>query len=211
MKMDFSISALCQTLAVSPSGYYDWHARQRRPGTRVLVDQALLQQLSVLHQQSRHTYGSPRLQVLLRRQGQRHGRNRIARLMRLGGLVGRQKRRYRIRTTDSAHGFALAPNRLAQRPPPQASNQVWVADVTYIPTEQGWVVFGRSARSLQPQDRGAGRLARAMTARWSCKPGSWLANTGNRPGSCSSIPIAAVPMPAVILEQPSERLESSAR
>lgn len=139
MKEDYRIGTLCQALVVSPSGYYDWRARQQRPGTRALADQVLFEQLQVLHQQSRHTYGSPRLQVLLRRQGQRHGRNRIARLMRLGGLFGRQKRRYRIQTTQSRHGFAIAPNRLAQRPAPSAPNQVWVADVTYLPAQEGWL------------------------------------------------------------------------
>lgn len=139
MKADFSIGTLCQTLVVSPSGYYDWCTRQQRPGPRAQADHALLQQLQGLHQQSRHTYGSPRLQALLRRQGQRHGRNRIARLMRLGGLFGRPKRRYRIRTTDSRHAFAIAPNWLAQRPKPSAPNQMWAADVTYIPTRQGWL------------------------------------------------------------------------
>jgi transposase InsO family protein len=139
MKEDFSIGTLCQTLAVSPSGYYDWQARQQQPGPRALADQALLQELQRLHQESRQTYGSPRLQVLLRRRGQRHGRNRIARLMHLGGLYGRPKRRYRVQTTDSAHDFAIAPNVLAQTPPPTAANQVWVADVTYLPTAQGWL------------------------------------------------------------------------
>jgi putative transposase len=139
MKEEYRIGTLCQTLAVSPSGYYDWRTRQQRPGPRAQADHALLQQLQVLHQQSRHTYGSPRLQALLRRHGQRHGRNRIARLMRLGGLSGRPKRRYRIRTTDSRHDFAIAPNRLAQRPKPSAPNQSWAADVTYIPTNQGWL------------------------------------------------------------------------
>lgn len=139
MKDNHSIDTLCQTLAVSPSGYYGWQARQRQPGPRALADQALLQQLHLLHQQSRQTYGSPRLQVLLRRQGQRHGRNRIARLMRLAGLVGRQKRRYRLRTTDSRHDWPIAPNRLAQMPAPSAPNQLWVADVTYIPTQEGWL------------------------------------------------------------------------
>jgi putative transposase len=139
MKKNHAIETLCQTLAVSPSGYYDWQARQQQPGLRALADQALLQQLQGLHQQSRHTYGSPRLQALLRWQGQRHGRNRIARLMRLAGLSGRQKRRYRLRTTDSRHTFPIAPNRLAQRPAPSGPNQLWVADVTYLPTPEGWL------------------------------------------------------------------------
>jgi putative transposase len=139
MKEHHCLRLLCQTLGVSPSGYYDWQVRQRRPGPRALADQALLQQLQQLQQESRHTYGSPRLQVLLRRAGQRHGRNRIARLMRLGGLSGRPKRRYRVGTTDSKHDFPIAPNRLGQAPVPGAVNQVWVAAVTYLPTAQGWL------------------------------------------------------------------------
>jgi putative transposase len=139
MKEEYPVRVLCQTLAVSPSGYYDWQERRRRPGVRALADQALLEQLHVLHQQSRQTYGSPRLQALLRRQGQRHGRNRIARLMRLGGFWGRQKRRYRVQTTHSQHDFPVAPNRLAQTLAPSAANQVWLADVTYIPTAEGWL------------------------------------------------------------------------
>jgi transposase InsO family protein len=139
MKAEHSTRTLCAALAVSPSGYYDWQTRQRHPGPRRLADQALLQQLQQWHQQSRQTYGSPRLQVLLRRSGRRHGRNRIARLMRLAGLCGRQKRRYRVRTTDSRHDFPIAPHRLAQTPAPNTPNQIWVADVTYLPTTQGWL------------------------------------------------------------------------
>jgi len=139
MKEDYRIRTLCQTLAVSSSGYYDWQERQRHPSPRALADQALLEQLRRGHEQSRQTYGSPRLQALLRQKGQHHGRNRIARLMRLGGLVGRHKRRYRVRTTDSGHDFPIAPNRLAQTSKPSAPNQIWVADVTYLPTDQGWL------------------------------------------------------------------------
>jgi putative transposase len=139
MKTEHSIQTSCAALAVSPSGYYDWHQRQAQPGPRALADQALLGQLRVLHARSRQTYGSPRLQVLLRRQGQRQGRRRIARLMRLGGLVGRQKRQYRVRTTDSNHDQPIAPNRLAEVPAATAPNQLWVADVTYIDTGEGWL------------------------------------------------------------------------
>ena len=139
MKTKHSIGKLCTALAVSPSGYYDWQRRQRQPGPRVQTDQRLLGELRELHAQSRQTYGSPRLQVLLRRQGRVHGRNRIARLMRLAGLCGRSRRRYRPQTTDSRHALPLAPNRLAQTAPPTAANQIWVADVTYIPTGEGWL------------------------------------------------------------------------
>ena len=75
----------------------------------------------------------------LREQGCRHGRNRIARLMKEQGLCGRQKRPWRIATTDSNHDQPIAPNRLGDAPPPTAPNQVWVGDITYIRTEQGWL------------------------------------------------------------------------
>jgi putative transposase len=139
MKTEHSIGKLCQALAVSPSGYYDWQRRQTQPGPRAQADQRLLCELRELHAQSRQTYGSPRLQVLLRRQGRAHGRNRIARLMRLAGLCGRARRRYRPQTTDSRHALPIAPNRLAQAAPATATNQLWVADVTYIPTGEGWL------------------------------------------------------------------------
>jgi transposase InsO family protein len=139
MKAEHPIGKLCAALAVSPSGYYDWQRRQAQPGPRAQADQSLLREIRTLHAQSRQTYGSPRLQVLLRRQGRVHGRNRIARLMRLAGLCGRSRRRYRPQTTDSQHAWPLAPNRLAQAAPVRAPNQVWVADVTYIPTGEGWL------------------------------------------------------------------------
>jgi putative transposase len=139
MKPDYPITKLCAALAVSPSGYYDWQRRRTQPGPRAQADQGLLRELRELHAQSRQTYGSPRLQVLLRRQGRSHGRNRIARLMRLAGLCGRPRRRYRPQTTDSRHALPIAPNRLAQALPATATNQLWVADVTYIPTGEGWL------------------------------------------------------------------------
>ena len=139
MKAKHSIQRSCAALAVSSSGYYDWQQRQAQPGRRALADQVLLGQLQTLHAGSRQTYGSPRMQAWLRRQGHAHGRRRIARLMRLGGLVGRQKRRYRVRTTDSNHDQPIALNRLAQAPAATAPNQLWVADVTYIDTDEGWL------------------------------------------------------------------------
>lgn len=139
MKPEHSLQTLCRTLTVSVSGYYDWQRRQQCPGRRARADQALREALRRLHAQSRQTYGSPRLQILLRRHGQRHGRNRIARLMRAEGLFGRPKRRYRPQTTDSAHRLPIAPNRLAQAPAATAPNQHWVADVTYLATAQGWL------------------------------------------------------------------------
>src|SRR5262249_29591842 len=80
---------------------------------------------------------SPRIQASLRVLGQRHGRNRLSRLMRQEALFGRQKRRYRVMATDSKHEHPIAPNRLPTVPPPSGPDRIWVADITYIATAQG--------------------------------------------------------------------------
>lgn len=137
MKTEHSILALCANLEVSPSGYYDWHKRRSAPSLRTRTETALCKAIHQIHAQSRETYGSPRVLQELRKNGKRHGRNRVARIMRQEGLCGRQKGRYRVRTTDSNHDQPIAPNRLAQAPKPTAPNQIWVADITYIQTQEG--------------------------------------------------------------------------
>jgi putative transposase len=139
MKADYSIQMLCLNLGVSQSGYYRWAKRQSVPGLRAQENQSLARSVFELHRQSRCSYGSPRLVAALRQQGRHHGRNRIARLMRLQGLYGRQRSRYRVRTTDSNHNHPVAPNRLNGAPKPCAPNQIWVSDITYIPTAEGWL------------------------------------------------------------------------
>jgi transposase InsO family protein len=139
MKAEHPITALCQALEVSASGYYDWQDRSSAPSPRRLQEALLRTEIARLHNQSRQTYGAPRVQRQLRTQGRRHGRNRIARLMRQEGLCGRQQKRYRVRTTDSKHDQPIAPNRLAQLPAASRPNEIWVADITYVSTAQGWV------------------------------------------------------------------------
>jgi len=139
MKAHHPIRSLCETLEVSASGYYDWRYRQAQPGPRAQENARLAQEIVQIHQASRKTYGSPRIQVALARTGHAHGRRRIARLMRQEGLWGRVKGRFRVRTTDSNHDQPIAPNRLADLAAPSAPNQIWVGDITYIPTEEGWL------------------------------------------------------------------------
>jgi len=86
MRSDHSIAMLCGNLEVSPSGFYDWDRRRQRPGARSLADQALVEQITVIHAESRQTYGSPRIVDELHDLGHRHGRNRIARLMKSQGI-----------------------------------------------------------------------------------------------------------------------------
>lgn len=139
MNGEHSILDLCEAFDVSRSGYYDWVERQQTPGPRAAEDALLRERIKSLHEQSRGTYGSPRIQKDLRDEGSRHGRNRIGRLMRETGLSGRPARRYRPVTTDSNHEQPIAPNRLAEAPPPTGPNQQWVGDITYIQTAEGWL------------------------------------------------------------------------
>jgi transposase InsO family protein len=139
MKADHPVSAMCRAMEVSASGYYDWQNRRVCPGSRAVANQALARDIAAIHIQSRETYGSPRIVAELRQQGHRHGRNRIARLMKEQHLCGRQPRRYCPQTTDSNHDEPIAPNRLAQAPKATGPNQTWVADITFIKTHEGWL------------------------------------------------------------------------
>lgn len=139
MKDDYPVRTLCKSLEVSTSGFYDWQQRSSSPGPRATQNQALTRQIHKIHARSRQTYGSPRILMELRKEGWHHGRNRVARLMRQQGLCGRQKRRYRPQTTDSNHDQPIAPNRLALAPAPTEPDQLWVADITYVQTAEGWL------------------------------------------------------------------------
>jgi transposase InsO family protein len=139
MKNDHSILSLCENLEVSSSGYYGWRERRATPGPRAQETATLAIDIQAIHAESRQTYGSPRIVMELRKQGKQHGRNRVARLMNEEGLCGRQKGRYRVQTTDSNHNEPIAPNRLADAPPPTGPNQIWVQDITYIQTKEGWL------------------------------------------------------------------------
>jgi putative transposase len=139
MKDQFSILTLCETLEVSRSGYYDWANRLLNPGPRALQNQELAADIKAIHKEHRQTYGSPRIVQELRRKGHTCGRNRAARIMKQEGIYGRQKGRFRVKTTDSAHDHPIAPNHLAEAPKPTAPNQQWAADITYIQTAEGWL------------------------------------------------------------------------
>jgi putative transposase len=138
MQPEYSISELCEALAVRRSGYHAWTAR--RPGPRAQADVVLVPLISQAHGESRQTYGSPRIRHWLRQHGHRCGQRRIARLMRQHGLRQQQRRRFRpVSLTDSHHDFPVAPNLLAHRQPTPKPDTVWVADITYVPTDEGWL------------------------------------------------------------------------
>jgi putative transposase len=130
------VRRLCQLLAVSPSGYYQW--RQRQPGPRALANQQLLAHIRQAFVQNRQTYGSPRITRLLQRSQIPCSENRVARLMRTHQLQAKSKRPFRPRTTNSRHPYRAAPNRLKTLTLTRL-NQAWVADITYIQAGTRWI------------------------------------------------------------------------
>jgi putative transposase len=134
-KAVYPVRRLCRALAVSPSGYYAW--RGRGPSVRAQTDDRLRQRLRVAHAENHRCYGSPRLHQLLRQTGVRVSRKRVVRLMRADGLYARRRRRFRL-TTDSTHQLRVAPNHLGRAFAVPAPDRVWVADITYLDTAEGW-------------------------------------------------------------------------
>jgi len=133
---DYDVREICELLEVSSSGYYAW--RDRGPSQRALADQRIGEQITVIHEASRKTYGSPRVMRSLRKKGTRCGTKRVARIMRQKGLKGSQKARWRPRTTNSNHDSPISPNRLRIIGEVEKPNRVWQSDITYIPTREGW-------------------------------------------------------------------------
>ncbi len=132
----FSVRRLCRMLGVSASGFYAW--RCRLPSLRQMQDTTWLTEIRRVHEQSRQTYGSPRIHAELRSQGHRCNHKRIERLMRQHSICARQARRFH-RTTDVLPGLPVAPNRLNQEFCASSPNQVWTADITYLDTAEGWL------------------------------------------------------------------------
>jgi len=130
------LPAMCEALAVSKSGYFAW--RDGRESPRRSRDRALTVQIEVIHRESRQTYGSPRVFQELKAKGIALGRKRVERLMKTAGIAVRPLRRF-VTTTQSDHDQPIAPNILQQEFSATAANQRWVTDITYIPTDEGWL------------------------------------------------------------------------
>jgi putative transposase len=135
-KATYPVRVLCRVLQVSTSGFYAWC--RRGPSARALEDTALKVEIRAAHTASKKTYGSPRILEDLKATGRQVGRKRVARLMREEGIEGQKKRRFRT-TTDSRHSHPIAPNHLKRNFTASAPNQVWVSDITYVWTREGWM------------------------------------------------------------------------
>jgi len=137
MESDYPLNALCEAFEVSRSGYYAW--REREPSARAQANAQLVQAMQRLRQGQEACYGSPRMTEELQARGHVCSENRVARLMREHGLRAQTAPRFVPCTTDSDHDLPVAPNRLAERAAPDGPNQVWLQDITYVPTAQGWL------------------------------------------------------------------------
>ena len=138
-KGNHRVSVMCKTLKVSKSGFYDW--RDRAPSARAQADVVLSEKIYRIHRDSRETYGAPRIHFELRALGVRCARKRVARLMRQAGLFGCGGRRRKARTTVRSQNERTppAPDLVRRNFTPEAPNRLWVADITYVRTWEGWL------------------------------------------------------------------------
>lgn len=143
---EYPVRLMCRVLEMSPAAYYAavTAARHPQPSAHALADARLLFHIRLSHRASHWSYGAPRVQRDLRAAGLAVGTKRVARLMRTDGLVARARPR-RPYTTDSGHAHPVAPNLLARQfgvpdaTGGRAVNRVWVSDLTYVPTREGWL------------------------------------------------------------------------
>ena len=141
MKARWPITLMSEVLEVSPSGYFSWEAAQRRPGqgcVRSHTDEALLAHIRAIHEQLRGEYGWPRMHKELLVRGLRVGKERVRQLMQRHGIKAKGRKKFMV-TTDSKHHLPVAPDLVQRRFNPTAPNLVWSGDITYLPTDEGWL------------------------------------------------------------------------
>ena len=137
-RTSFPVQLMCRMLGVSRSGYYDWRERERPPSKRNRENDALTERIREIHERSRHTYGSPRVHAELRALGTRCGRKRVERLMRKAGLQGCMRGRRRG-TTRRGNRSAAAEDLVKRNFATTKIDRVWVADITYLATAEGFL------------------------------------------------------------------------
>jgi putative transposase len=130
------VRLMCRVLEVSPGGYYDWRGRPPSPRARRL--EPLVEAIRAIHRDVKARYGSPRMHAELVATGHPCSRKTVAKLMRRHGIAAKTKRRF-CATTDSNHDHPVAENILDRQFEPTAANRAWTADITYIPTGEGWL------------------------------------------------------------------------
>ncbi len=133
----YDVTVLCRLLKVSRSGFYAWLSRPKSP--RALSDEVLTEQIRGAFEANRNVYGSPRIHTELADGGVHVGRKRVARLMKAADIVGCHRRKRSFSITKQDPKAQAAPDLVDRKFVATAPNQLWVADVTYVPTVQGWL------------------------------------------------------------------------
>jgi len=136
-RVDYPVRVMCDVLDVSRAGYYAW--RSRPESARAAANRQLLEDIQEVHCDNRGRYGSPRIHVELKARGRGVSRGRVERLMRRHGIRAIMARPRRVRTTDSRHDHPIAPNLIERNFSAVAPNRIWLADITYVETDQGWL------------------------------------------------------------------------
>ncbi len=136
-KTEFPVVDMCRVLCVSKSGFYAWNKApvRKRERNRVELGDAIAR----VHESYRGVYGSPRVHAALVEEGRAVCLNTVAKLMKQRGIKARTHRRFKVRTTDSNHDHQIAPNLLGREFGAQTLNTRWTTDITYIPTDEGWL------------------------------------------------------------------------
>lgn len=169
------VRTICRVLKITRSGFYAW--LKRKPSRRLIQHQKLLARIKQVHQENRELYGSPRVHRALLIDGEHVSRNTVARLMRQAKIRAKSRRRFAPRTTDSRHDKPIAANLLDRDFAAGEPNRKWVADITYVPTDQGWLfcaavldcfsrkIVGWSMSQWMPTDLVADALKMALLHR----------------------------------------------
>lgn len=134
------ISKMCKMLKVTPQGYYQW--KNRGKSKRELENEYLLQKIREVHQESNRIYGSPRITEKLKEQSIYCSKHRVSRIMKENGLFSKTTRKFKA-TTNSNHNRPIAPNLVNQDFGVEGPNRLWVGDITYIDTSEGWLYLAK--------------------------------------------------------------------
>lgn len=135
-KLKYPVELMCKVLKASKSGYYKWLSTG--PSKLWLENQVIMGVIHSIFEESHQSYGSPRMAIELEKRGFKVSRPRAARMMKTCNLQARRKRKFK-HTTDSNHSYPIAPNKLNRQFTTTRPNEVWVSDITYIETSQGWL------------------------------------------------------------------------
>lgn len=167
-RAEFQLDRMCRVLAVSRSSYWHWRRQEGRRAARATAEQALVDRIRRIHDESRKTYGSPRITCALDREAIRCNHKRVAKLMQQYGIRAKTAKRYRVTTRASKDRRALPSDLVERRFVASEPNRLWTSDLTYLWTREGWFylavivdVWNRKVVGYAMSDRLTARLVRA--------------------------------------------------